>query len=149
MIVFDTIFSDNNRRPAGLQTQFSQPVSKRCLNKPNASSEQPPRPLVKLLRVGSKPDEKIFVNAYVEFLRKIRHDAPRAKIFLADSPMLYDPPGKAPKRSVLRAYLLETIEKLGDAEVRAAPVRSAVIIFKSARGRVSPSFKRWSFLKTS
>lgn len=69
------------------------------------------------------PDENIFVNAYVEFLRKIRRDAPRAKIFLADSPMLYDAPAKVPKRSVLHAYILETIEKLGDADVKPAPVK--------------------------
>jgi len=69
------------------------------------------------------PDENEFVNAYVELARKIRRDAPRAVIFLADSPMLHDPPGKAPKRAVLHAYILETIEKLGDPAVRLAPVK--------------------------
>lgn len=69
------------------------------------------------------PDENEFVNAYVEFIRKIRRDARRAKIFLADSPILYDAPGKPPKRSVLHAYIVETIEKLGDPEVRLAPVK--------------------------
>ncbi len=69
------------------------------------------------------PDENIFVNMYVEFLRKIRRDARRAKIFLADSPMLDDAPGMVPKRSVLHAYLLETIEKLADPNVRLAPVK--------------------------
>lgn len=69
------------------------------------------------------PDEIIFVNAYAAFVRSIRRDAPHAKIFLADSPMIYDPPGKLPKRSVLHAYILETIEKLGDSWVRIAPVK--------------------------
>jgi hypothetical protein len=69
------------------------------------------------------PDENEFVNAYVEFVRKIRRDAPHAKIFLADSPMLWDAPGKAPKHTVLHAYLLETLEKINDPGVRMAPVK--------------------------
>ena len=69
------------------------------------------------------PDENEFVNAYVEFVRKIRRDAPHAVIFLADSPMLEDAPGKPPKRSVLHAYLLEVLEKISRPDVRQAPVK--------------------------
>ena len=43
------------------------------------------------------PDENEFVNAYVEFIRKIRRDSPNARIFLLDSPMLDDAAGKVPK----------------------------------------------------
>ena len=68
------------------------------------------------------PDENIFVNAYTEFVRKVRRDAPRAKIFLADSPILVDAPGKVPKRSVLHAYLLEVLEKINNPDVMLAPV---------------------------
>lgn len=68
------------------------------------------------------PDENEFVNAYVEFVRKIRRDAPRAKIFLAESPILNDSPGKLPKRSVLRGYLHEVIERFNTADVQFAPV---------------------------
>jgi hypothetical protein len=68
------------------------------------------------------PDEKEFVNAYVEFVGKVRRDAPRAKVFLADSPIVYDAPGKVPKRSVLHAYLLEVVEKVNSPEVLLAPV---------------------------
>lgn len=68
------------------------------------------------------PDENEFVTAYVEFIRKIRRDAPRAWIFLMESPMLDNPPGGMPKRRVLRAYLQEIIAQAGDGRVRFAPV---------------------------
>jgi hypothetical protein len=69
------------------------------------------------------PDEQEFVGAYVAFVRRLRRDAPRAQIFLADSPMLEDAPGKSPKRAVLHAYLLETIADLTDSHVHLAPIR--------------------------
>jgi lysophospholipase L1-like esterase len=69
------------------------------------------------------PDEREFVNAYVEFLRKIRRDAPQACIFLMESPILIDgPDGGVPKRSALRGYLQEIITRAGDPRVVFAPV---------------------------
>jgi len=72
------------------------------------------------------PDENEFVNAYVEFVRKVRRDAPRAQVFLADSPIVFDAPGQVPKRAVLHAYLLEVVEKINRPDVRLAPVRHYV-----------------------
>ncbi|MFO1478494.1 MAG: SGNH/GDSL hydrolase family protein [Verrucomicrobiota bacterium] len=69
------------------------------------------------------PDEHDFVNAFVAFVGKIRRDAPKARIFLADSPMLEDAPGKPAKRTILHDYLLKTIAALNDPAVSLAPVR--------------------------
>lgn len=69
------------------------------------------------------PDQNEFVNAYVEFLRKLRRDAPRAWIFLLESPILDDPAGGMPKHAVHAAYLREIVEKLGDPRITAVPVR--------------------------
>jgi len=69
------------------------------------------------------PDENEFVNAYVEFIRKIRRDSPNAVIFLLDSPMLQDAPGKTPKRAVLHAYLREIAGLVNSPQVQLASVR--------------------------
>jgi hypothetical protein len=66
------------------------------------------------------PDEHEFVNAYVEFVRKIRSDSPKARIFLLDSPMIYDEPGKTPKRTILHAYLQEIAAKVNSPQVQLA-----------------------------
>ena len=68
------------------------------------------------------PDENEFVNAYVEFVRKIRRDSPQARIFLLDSPILFDPPGKTPKRTVLHAYLEEIATTIDQPQVQLATV---------------------------
>jgi lysophospholipase L1-like esterase len=69
------------------------------------------------------PDQNEFVNAGVEFLRKIRRDAPQAWIFLLGSPILTDAPdGGVPKRSALRGYLHEIIAHTGDKRIVFAPV---------------------------
>jgi hypothetical protein len=68
------------------------------------------------------PDENEFVNAYVEFIRKIRRDSPQALIFLLDSPMLGDADGKPPKRSVLHAYLQEIAGQINSPQVLLATV---------------------------
>jgi hypothetical protein len=68
------------------------------------------------------PDENEFVNAYVEFIQKIRRDSPDARIFLLDSPILGDSQGNVPKRSVLHAYLQEIAAKAGDPQVQLASV---------------------------
>ncbi len=69
------------------------------------------------------PDQNEFVNAYVEFVRKIQRDAPHAFIFLIDSPILNDGPGEGPKRSACGAYLDEVVKKVDSPNVRHAPVK--------------------------
>jgi lysophospholipase L1-like esterase len=59
------------------------------------------------------PDENEFVNAFVQFLQKIHRDAPRAAIFLIDSPILSDEPGKVARRGVLHAFLKEVAAQAG------------------------------------
>lgn len=68
------------------------------------------------------PDEEVFVGAYVQFVKEIRHDAPKVWIFLLNSPIIGDDPHGLPKRSVLRGYLEEVVAKLGDPRVALAPV---------------------------
>jgi len=63
------------------------------------------------------PDQNEFVNAYVEFVRKVRRDAPGALIFLMDSPILTDEPSKGPRRTALHAYLTQVVERVGDPRV--------------------------------
>lgn len=67
------------------------------------------------------PDEVEFVDAYVEFLAKVRRDAPQAFIFLMDSPIVNDEPGQ-PRRTVLHAYLEEIVARVHDPRVRLAPL---------------------------
>lgn len=59
------------------------------------------------------PDQNEFVNAYVEFVRKLKRDAPDADIFLIDSPMfgLEGPDGV--KRAALSMYLDQVVEFIG------------------------------------
>ena len=64
------------------------------------------------------PDENEFVNAYVEFVRKVRRDAPNAVVFLVDSPMLVDEPGKTPKRTIASAYIEEVVSRMASRDVR-------------------------------
>jgi lysophospholipase L1-like esterase len=68
------------------------------------------------------PDENEFVNAYVEFVRKIRRDAPGALIFLMDSPILQDDPSGGPRRSALHSYLAEIVRKVASEKVILAPL---------------------------
>lgn len=68
------------------------------------------------------PDQKEFVNAYVEFVRKIRRDAPQAWIFLLGSPILDDPAGGVPRHAVLDGYIAGIIARLQDPRVQFAPV---------------------------
>lgn len=64
------------------------------------------------------PDEVEFVDAYVEFVRTLRRDAPGAFIFLMESPIL-----DGQKRAVLHSYLEEVVALLQDAHVQLASVR--------------------------
>jgi len=66
------------------------------------------------------PDQEDYVPAYVEFVRKLRRDAPRAQIILIVSPVVSDPPGAVPRRTVLRAYMDQVVERLHDPRVAVA-----------------------------
>jgi hypothetical protein len=68
------------------------------------------------------PDENEFVNAYVEFVRKVQRDAPGALIFLMDSPILSDSPGQGPRRSAHHGYLEEIVRRVGSPRVILAPL---------------------------
>jgi lysophospholipase L1-like esterase len=63
------------------------------------------------------PDQNEFVNTYVEFVRKVRRDAPGSLIFLMDSPILTDEPTRGPRRTALHAYLAQVVERVGDRRV--------------------------------
>jgi lysophospholipase L1-like esterase len=69
------------------------------------------------------PDQNEFVNAYVEFIRKIRRDAPGALIFVMDSPIVDDEPVKGPRRTVLHAYLEQVVARAGGGKVLLAPLK--------------------------
>jgi len=69
------------------------------------------------------PDQNEFVNAYVEFVRKLQRDAPHAAILLIDSPILNDGPGEPPKRSALSAFLDEVVAKVRSPQVTHARIR--------------------------
>ena len=68
------------------------------------------------------PDEEEFVTAYVELLRKVRRDAPKAWIVIMDSPILNDD-AKGPKHSVLHAYLEEIARRVRDDRVVVASIK--------------------------
>lgn len=68
------------------------------------------------------PDQNQFVNAYVEFLRVLRRDAPNACIFLMDSPMVDDDAERGPRRAALRGYLQRILEKFDDAHAYFVPM---------------------------
>ncbi len=68
------------------------------------------------------PDQNEFVNGFVQFIQKIRRDSPHALIWLIQSPIVDDNPGKTPKRTVLAAYLHEVINQLHDPLVAFAPI---------------------------
>ncbi len=56
------------------------------------------------------PDQNEFVNAYVEFVEKVRRDAPKAVVFLIDTPIATD--DAIPRRTVLLAYIDEVVRRL-------------------------------------
>jgi hypothetical protein len=68
------------------------------------------------------PDQNEFINAYVQFVEKVRRDAPQALIFLMDSPIVNDEPGRGPRRSVLHSYLEQIVSRLGSSKVILAPL---------------------------
>lgn len=66
------------------------------------------------------PDQNEFINTYVEFIEKIRRDAPKAHIFLIDSPILSD--DGMPKRTVCGAYLDDIVKRAASPLVSHAAV---------------------------
>jgi lysophospholipase L1-like esterase len=70
------------------------------------------------------PEQNEFVNAYVEFVRKVRRDAPNASIFLMDSPIVTDDSVKGPRRTALHGYLEQIVRRLDDAKVQQLPLRT-------------------------
>lgn len=68
------------------------------------------------------PDQNEFINAYVQFVEKVRRDAPQALIFLMDSPIVNDEPGRGPRRAVLHSYLEQIVARLGNPKVILAPL---------------------------
>jgi hypothetical protein len=66
------------------------------------------------------PDQNEFVNTYVEFVRKLRRDAPMASLLLIESPIVRDDQVNGPRRSVLRHYLEEIKRKAGDPKLSIA-----------------------------
>lgn len=59
------------------------------------------------------PDQNEFVNAYVEFVRKLKRDAPDAQIILIDSPMFGFEGNDGVKRAALSMYLDQVVEFVG------------------------------------
>ncbi|HVU25408.1 MAG TPA: SGNH/GDSL hydrolase family protein [Opitutus sp.] len=68
------------------------------------------------------PDETDFVTAYVEFLRKIRRDAPQAWIVIMDSPILNDDE-HGPKHSMLHAWLEKIARTVRDDRIVVAAIK--------------------------
>ena len=68
------------------------------------------------------PDQVSYINAYTEFVRKLRRDAPEAFILLITSPSLTDDPGKVPMRTVQKAYLEEVVQRLGDSRIQVVQI---------------------------
>lgn len=68
------------------------------------------------------PDQNEFINTYVEFVRKVRRDAPEATIFLMDSPIVADEAGRGPRRTVLHSYLEQIVTRLNSPLVVLAPL---------------------------
>jgi hypothetical protein len=68
------------------------------------------------------PDQNEFINGYVEFVRKVRRDAPDATIFLMDSPIVTDDPVHGPRRSALHAYLELIVRRVDSPKVMLAPI---------------------------
>ena len=69
------------------------------------------------------PDQNEFVNGYVEFIRKVMRDAPRAAIFLIDSPMTNDGSAELGHRgTILHDYVEEVVRKVGSGQVTRAPI---------------------------
>lgn len=67
-------------------------------------------------------DQDEFVNAYVEFIRKLLRDAPDAKVFLLGSPMHGFEGEDGAKRQALSMYLDKIIEKVNRPGLKHLPL---------------------------
>ncbi|GJG87295.1 hypothetical protein tb265_24760 [Gemmatimonadetes bacterium T265] len=72
------------------------------------------------------PDENEFVNAYVEFLRKMTRDAPDAPVFVIDSPIVADTPALGHRATILRDYLDEVVRRVDEGSAGARVRRAHV-----------------------
>ncbi len=74
------------------------------------------------LALGALPEREAFVVAYVDFVRAIRARAPNAQILLTEGAIVNDEVDPArPQKTILRAYIAETVRRLGDPRVQAVP----------------------------
>ena len=69
------------------------------------------------------PDQNEFVNTYVQFIEKIRRDAPDAVIVVMDSPMVDDDLSRGPRRSALHFYLEQIVSRVGNPKVILASLK--------------------------
>jgi lysophospholipase L1-like esterase len=63
------------------------------------------------------PEQISYVRLYCEFIRKLRRDAPNARILLITAPNAMDLPGKVPNRSVQLGLFQAIVERLNDPKV--------------------------------
>jgi len=65
---------------------------------------------------GEFPERQTFVSSYVAFVHALRAQYPLAHIVLTEGAIVSD--AERPQKSVLRAYIAETAQRLGDARVQ-------------------------------
>ncbi len=74
------------------------------------------------LALGPPPKQEEYVAAYVSFVRAMRGVYAAARIFLTEGAMINDDADAVrPQKSILRAYIAETVKRLKDDRVRAIP----------------------------
>ena len=64
------------------------------------------------------PDQNEFVNAYVEFIRKLMRDAPNAEVILIESPMHGTEGADGVKRQALSMYLDKVVSSVNRPNIR-------------------------------
>lgn len=69
------------------------------------------------------PDQNEFVNTYVQFIEKVRRDAPDAVIVVMDSPMVDNDADRGPRRSALHFYLEQIVARVGNPKVILASLK--------------------------
>lgn len=74
------------------------------------------------------PDEAAYERTAAAFVRTLRRDAPHAAILLVVSPVLFDPPSGAPRRSVLRGYLETVAAQVRDPGVTVLDLGTCAIV---------------------
>lgn len=74
------------------------------------------------------PDEAAYERTAAAFVRTLRRDAPDAAILLVVSPVLFDPPSGAPRRSVLRGYLETVAAQVRDPGVTVLDLGTCAVV---------------------